>query len=47
MSEVKIDPCEKKFESIAPRLNVLRNVQVYYAMSRVKVDLYEINPKDM
>ncbi len=44
MSQVKIDPCEKKFESIAQCLNVLCNVRVYYAMSRVKVDLYEVNP---
>ncbi len=44
MSEVKIDPCEKEFESIAQCLNVLRNVRVYYAMSGVKVDPYEINP---
>ncbi len=34
----------KKIESIAQCLNVLRNVRVYYAMSGVKVDLYEINP---
>ena len=44
MSEVKIDPCENFFESIAQCLNVLRNVRMYYAMSGVKVDPNEINP---
>ncbi len=38
-------PLWKIFESIAQCLNVLRNVCVYYAMSGVKVYLYEINPK--
>ena len=44
MYEVKIDPYELNFGSIAQCLNMLRNVQVYCAMSEVKVDPHEMTP---